>query len=55
MATKKDFQIAYCWMYDSTMAEAARVYREANEKNPSYIEEVVNCFRQNCRETFYQD
>lgn len=55
MPSKKDFQIAYCWMYGTTMAEASAEYRKMNSEDPRYIEDVVNCFRENCREAFYAD
>lgn len=55
MASKKDFLIAYSWMYGTTKAEASYMYRRMNSEDPRYIEDVVNCFRENCREAFYAD
>ena len=55
MASKKDFLIAYCWMYDSTMKEASAIYREMSKTDPDYINDIVEAFRQNCRSAFYSD
>ena len=55
MASKKDFLIAHSWMYGATKAEASDMYRRMNSEDPRYIEDVVNCFRENCREAFYAD
>ena len=55
MASKKDFLIAYSWMYGTTKAEASDMYRRMNSEDPRYIEDVVNCFRENCRKGFYTD
>lgn len=53
---KQDFIIAYTWMYGSTKSEASRTYAKAMEiADYSYIKEIISCFKDNARRSFYDD
>ena len=50
--TKRDFQLAYRWMFAATLKRGAEVYKTANK---DYIEAVVTAYRQNFANSFYND
>lgn len=50
--SKRDFQVAYRWMFAATMKKGAEVYKSAA---PEYIAEVVEAYRENFRNAFYND
>ena len=53
---KKDFIIAYTWMYGSTKKQAEGVYHRAMEiADYGYVNEIINCFKGNAKKSFYND
>ena len=56
MPNKNQFIAAYTWMYGSTKKVAERIYKSAMEcADYKYIREVVACFEDNARRSFYDD
>lgn len=53
---KDDFITAYTWMFGETKKKANEVYRRAMEiADYSYIKEMINCYKNNCKRMFYND
>lgn len=50
--TKRDFQLAYRWMFAETLKKGAEVYKTASKE---YIEEVITAYRNNFENAFYND
>ena len=50
--TKRDFQIAYRWMYAETLSKGAEVWKKASAE---YINAIVEAYRNNFRNSFYTD
>lgn len=49
---RKDFIIAYIWMFGTTKKEAKEVYKTASE---SYIREIIHGFKKNAKVSLYYD
>ena len=55
-AMKKDFITAYTWMYGSTKKQAEGAYRRAMEiADYGYVKEIISCFKDNAKKSFYDD
>lgn len=53
---KKDFITAYTWMYGSTKKQAEGAYRRAMEiADYGYVNEIIDCFKNNAKNSFYND
>lgn len=50
--TKRDFQLAYRWMFAETLAKGAEVWKKVT---PEYIDSVVEAYRNNFKNSFYDD
>lgn len=50
--TKRDFQLAYRWMYAETLSKGAEVWKNANAE---YINSIVETYRKNFGIAFYED
>lgn len=53
--TKRDFQLAYRWMFGATLKKGAEVWKKWKDVDNGIIEEVVNAYRNNFRNSFYTD
>ena len=50
--TKRDFQLAYRWMFAETLSKGAEVWRNSSAE---YCDSVVEAYRNNFRNSFYTD
>ena len=50
--SKRDFQLAYRWMYGETLSKGAEVWKKSNAE---YIDSVVEAYRKNFQIAFYND
>jgi hypothetical protein len=50
--TKRDFQLAYRWMFAETLSKGAEVWKNASVE---YINSVVEAYRKNFEIAFYND
>ena len=50
--TKRDFQLAYRWMFAETLSKGAEVWKNASAE---YINSVVETYRKNFGIAFYED
>ena len=56
MGNKNQFVDAYVWLYGSTKKEAGKAYSRAMEiADYSYIKEIIACFENNAKKSFYED
>ena len=58
MNTKElvQFQMAYSWMFGTSMNKAKKVYKQMKEKNyQSYINTVINGYEKSFKLAFYTD
>lgn len=49
---KAEFITAYLWAFGGTKTHAAKAYKTAED---SYIKELIQLYRQQCRLAFYND
>lgn len=53
---KSRFVTAYTWMYGSSKKQAESAYRRAMEiADYGYVKEIVDCFENNAKRSFYED
>ena len=53
---KNTFIDAYVWLYGSTKKTAERIYRTAiGCGDYRYVKEVIACFENNSKQSFYND
>ena len=50
--TKREFQIAYRWMFAATLARGAEAWKN---ESAEYINAVVEAYRNNFKNSFYTD
>jgi hypothetical protein len=50
--TKRDFQLAYRWMFAETLSKGAEVWKNSSAE---YCDSVVEAYRNNFRNSFYTD
>ena len=50
--TKRDFQLAYRWMFAETLSKGAEVWKKASVE---YINAVVEAYRKTFELAFYND
>ena len=53
--TKRDFQLAYRWMYGATLSKGAEVWKRWKNVDNKIIEEIVDTYRKNFSIAFYED
>lgn len=53
---KRDFITAYTWMYGGTKKQAEGTFRKAMEiADYGYVKEIISCFEDNAKRSFYDD
>lgn len=53
---KVQFQMAYSWMFGTSVNKAKKVYKEMKAKHyQSYINTVISGYERNLRAVFYAD
>lgn len=50
--TKRDFQLAYRWMFAETLKKSAEIWKNASAE---YIDSVVEAYKNNFKNSFYTD
>ena len=56
MKDKERFITAHMWLYGSTRKEAATMYNvAAANAQYKYIKEIIDCFENNAKQSFYND